>query len=114
MEHGSGPVSREEFNRLDRDVNGNGQPGLKQNVETALGDLAEIKGAQRERARIDANRWNWQTFILGVFGLILALLTYLEANRQFHTGELTWPQIFHSQSAQPRYNALNVEDADQW
>ena len=45
----NGAVSREEFNRLYAQVNGNGQPGIKQAVDGVATDVAEIKAVQQEQ-----------------------------------------------------------------
>lgn len=52
-------VSRDEFDRLDKQVNGNGQPGLKQVLEFCVSQLDAIRGAQDARAKVDERRWTW-------------------------------------------------------
>lgn len=90
-------VSREEFDRLYKDVNGNGQAGVRQNVQQCLEELSAIRGAQDERTRIDSRRWTIQALILTALGLVIGLIGLLEANRQHHAGQLDFPQINHSE-----------------
>lgn len=94
-------MTREEFNNLYKQVNGNGQPGIRQDLQTCVSQLDAIRGAQDERARTDEKRFRGQTILLTVFGLILALLTVLETKRQFHTGELAWPKMPHKSLSAP-------------
>ena len=98
----SDEVSRWEFERLDHQVNGNGQDGIRQNVESLLLTAARIEGAQEERAKIDEKRFKRQTLVLTVIGIIVAILAYLQANHQFHTGELHWPQVPHKTLSEPQ------------
>ena len=102
-------VSRDEFNRLDKQVNGNGQPGIRQKLDVCVSQLDAIRGAQDERARIDEKRFKGQTILLTVFGLILALLTFLEVKRQIHTGELTWPTPPHKSLSAPTEKVYALE-----
>jgi hypothetical protein len=88
-------VSREEFNRLYAQVNGNGQPGIKQAVDGVATDVAEIKAVQQERQRVDARRWVLMTVILGTLTLVVGVLTLMQANHALKTGELSWPHSPH-------------------
>jgi hypothetical protein len=99
----TGFVTREEFNRLYAQVNGDGQPGIKQILEAHGTQLSIILGAQQERAKVDAFRWRSMTLILGILTLLLGLLVYLEGNHQKNSGELQWPQKSSSQPAGPVY-----------
>ena len=51
----------------DADLNGNGQPGIKAFVSSTQGQFRLI------------------VILISVFGLILAIFTFLEANRQMHS-----------------------------
>jgi hypothetical protein len=107
-------VTREEFNRLDKQVNGNGQPGLKQDLATCVSQLDAIRGAQDERAKIDSRRWTAMTLILSLLTFLLGLLTYLEGNRQAHSGWFLWPEIPHKSLAEPKkpeYADSQTQDA---
>lgn len=87
----NGAVTRMEFDRLYAQVNGNGQPGMKQTVDAVATDVAEIKAVQAERQRVDSRRWVIMTVILSFLGVILAVLTAIQANHAVHSGELSWP-----------------------
>lgn len=94
-------VTREEFNRLDKQVNGNGQPGLKQTVEAVDVKVTIILAKQEERQAIDSRRWVIMTVILAALTLILGLFGLLEANRQAKSGELRVPYKSLSRPAKP-------------
>ena len=49
-------VSRAEFERLDHQVNGNGQPGIRQDVSAIRTTLSEMKGAEVEREKAQQAR----------------------------------------------------------
>jgi hypothetical protein len=91
----NGAVSREEFTRLDHDVNGNGQAGLRQDVATCIAQLNAIRGAQDERARIDKQRWTVQTWIIAVLTLAVGIMALFNVNHAVKTGELSWPHSPH-------------------
>ena len=97
-----GHVTREEFDRLDKQINGNGQPGIRQDLQKIKEDQAAIRGAQDERAKIDSRRWKAMTFILSLLVFFLGLLTYLEGNRQKRDGWLVWPTIPHKSLVEPQ------------
>lgn len=77
-------VTRDEFNRLDKQVNGNGQPGIKQSLEKIQEDQAAIRGAQDERAKVDNRRWKAMSLILALLTLLIGLVTLMEGNKQLH------------------------------
>ena len=60
----------------------------------------EIKDSLAEhyedQDRKQKNRQFWLMWVLALLGSILAILTYLEGNKQVKGGELSWPKITSS------------------
>jgi hypothetical protein len=89
------PVSREEFDRLDHDVNGNGQAGLRQKLDLCVSQLDAIRGGQDARRDVDQRRWAVQTIIIAALTLAVGIMALLDAHHQVKTGELSWPHSPH-------------------
>jgi len=97
--------------RIDRQVNGNGQPGIVQQIgeihdwvvgrdaaeETRDKLLAEQTKLVSEHLAITDRRRSHRetllTIIIAFIGLILAFLTYIETTRQVKAGELHLPHV---------------------
>jgi hypothetical protein len=75
-------VPRKEYEEFKKMVIGNGQPGMKQTLESVSDDVAAMRGAQDERAKIDKRRWTVQALILSALSVLLAGLTFLVATYQ--------------------------------
>lgn len=65
-----------------------------QEIKDSLADHYE--GQDRKQK----NRQFWLMWVLALLGSILAILTYLEGNRQVKGGELSWPKITASSPTQ--------------
>jgi len=83
--------------------NGEGVKGAVFNLITKLDTRDEesaknLKRRDDERENRQKRRDFWITIILSIFGLLLAVLTYLEGNKQVKGGELHWPKITSSSS----------------
>jgi hypothetical protein len=109
----NGAVTREEFNRLDHDVNGDGQPGLRQEVAQYGAQLSEIRGAQKERERIDKARWTVQTIIISALTLAVGILALLLGVHESRNGELVWPSAPHKSLAAPQKPEYAIEKTPQ-
>ena len=83
----SSEVSREEFDRLDHDVNGNGQPGMRQDIQAIREDLAAMRGAADQRAQ-------YMTWLLAALTIAVALMAIPSIAHAIHVGELKIPRIF--------------------
>ena len=96
-------ISRTEFDRLDKQVNGNGQPGIKQELAAINSKLDKIEGVQEERERAQIERHeenslktNWiiaiATACLVIVTVVGAFVTLEVSNHS----QLDPAQIFHS------------------
>ena len=82
----------QDMERLIHDFYGNGQEGLLTQATKFFAEYRENRKSniefqnQRdaENAKRESRRWKLATIILTAFGLLLGILTYLEANRQIH------------------------------
>jgi hypothetical protein len=96
-----GYVTREEFEKLYKQINGNGQPGIIQSLSKVGGDVGEIKAVQIERQRVDARRWVVMMVILAAMTLVVSILALLQGLHAFHEGELNWPIVPHKSLYSP-------------
>jgi len=74
-------------------VNGNGQPGISQKVDTCVEELSAIRGAQDERSRIEDRRFRFQTIMIAALTLATSVFAILLTIHFSHTGELKFPSM---------------------
>ena len=89
-------VTRLEFEKLYKQINGNGQSGIVQNLNMCISQLDAIRGAQEERAKIDKRRWATQTILISLLTLLVGILGLLLASDQKRQGVLHIPGIWRS------------------
>lgn len=84
--------------RLDKEINGNGQPGIRQNVASINEQLAAIRGAQ------DA-RFKYTQILLAALTIAVALMALPSIAHAIKTGEISIPTIDQHTDIQPPYTA---------
>lgn len=88
---------REEFTKrmdqLDKDVNGNGQPGMRQNLESCKIGINEIQVMFRERDRSHKQILALLSLLIVLLGAVLAIPPAVTSIRELLKSDLHWPNI---------------------
>jgi hypothetical protein len=88
---------REEFTKrmdqLDKDVNGNGQPGMRQNLESCKIGINEIQVMFRERDRSHKQILALLSLLIVLLGAVLAIPPAVTSIRELLKSDLHWPKI---------------------
>ena len=97
--------------RLIHDVYGNGQEGLLSECKTFFAEYRENRKnniefqnqRDAENAKRESRRWKVLGFVLSLLTVVVAVLTYLEANRQIHGNfTVTQPNAALQSQQQPQ------------
>ena len=81
------------MDQLDKDVNGNGQPGMRQNVEACKLGINEIQIMFRERDRSHDQKIAFLSFLIIVLGAVLAIPPAVTSIKDLFKSDLHWPKI---------------------
>jgi len=67
----------EDVKELNKDINGNGKPGLKKDVETLCADIKLVAQAQKS-----SEKYAWKTAIIvgGIFSTVIVVLIFILGN----------------------------------
>jgi hypothetical protein len=89
--------------RLDRQMNGNGQPGIRQDIEVILMHQSQVKAVLEDRTAAENRHYTRITIMLAVLSLLLAAVGILVGVRMEKQGELRRPEIHSSVTTGPEY-----------
>jgi hypothetical protein len=84
--------------RLDKEINGNGQPGIRQELQAVREELAAMRGAADARFR-------YTQILLAALTIVVALLAVPSIAHSIKAGELAIPIINQHTDLQPSYTA---------
>lgn len=81
----------ETVKRLEKEIEGNGQPGIRQAIAGIREELAAMRGAQDARFR-------YTQVLLAALTIAVALMAIPNIAHALHVGELKFPQIYVTQT----------------